>query len=122
MTPEEVREILRMAQLPVSLEKPIGEEEESELGDFVQDEQAESPFDTASSICAARTSRGHSTAARPRTQGDRASLRTIGSSALHAGGGRQRLRRHPRAHPADREQHAEETREAPRGAGLKDAN
>jgi RNA polymerase primary sigma factor len=48
MTSEEVREILRMAQLPVSLEKPIGEEEESELGDFVQDEQAESPFDTAS--------------------------------------------------------------------------
>ena len=48
MTTAEVREILRMAQLPVSLEKPIGEEEESELGDFVQDEQAESPFDTAS--------------------------------------------------------------------------
>ena len=47
MTTEEVREILRMAQLPVSLEKPIGEEEESELGDFVQDEQAESPYDTA---------------------------------------------------------------------------
>ncbi|MFN2469915.1 MAG: RNA polymerase sigma factor RpoD [Gaiellaceae bacterium] len=48
ITTEEVREILRMAQLPVSLEKPIGEEEESELGDFVQDEQAESPFDSAS--------------------------------------------------------------------------
>ena len=48
MTAEEVREILRMAQLPVSLEKPIGEEEESELGDFVQDELAESPFDSAS--------------------------------------------------------------------------
>ena len=47
MTTAEVREILRMAQHPVSLEKPIGEEEESELGDFVQDEQAESPFDTA---------------------------------------------------------------------------
>jgi RNA polymerase primary sigma factor len=47
MTTGEVREILRMAQHPVSLEKPIGEEEESELGDFVQDEQAESPFDTA---------------------------------------------------------------------------
>ena len=45
---DEVREILRMAQLPVSLEKPIGEEEESSLGDFVPDEQAESPFDTAS--------------------------------------------------------------------------
>ncbi|MFL5911729.1 MAG: sigma-70 family RNA polymerase sigma factor [Gaiellaceae bacterium] len=47
MTPEEVREILRMAQLPVSLEKPIGEEEDSALGDFVQDDAAESPFDTA---------------------------------------------------------------------------
>ena len=45
---DEVREILRMAQLPVSLEKPIGEEEESSLGDFVPDDQAESPFDTAS--------------------------------------------------------------------------
>ncbi len=48
ITTDEVREILRMAQLPVSLEKPIGEDEESELGDFVQDDQAESPFDTAS--------------------------------------------------------------------------
>jgi RNA polymerase primary sigma factor len=47
MATEEVREILRMSQLPVSLEKPIGEEEESELGDFVEDESAESPFDTA---------------------------------------------------------------------------
>jgi RNA polymerase primary sigma factor len=48
MTTEEVREILRMSQLPISLEKPIGEEEDSELGDFVEDDSAESPFDTAS--------------------------------------------------------------------------
>ncbi len=47
MSAEEVRDILRMAQLPVSINKPIGEEEESELGDFVQDEQAVSPFDSA---------------------------------------------------------------------------
>ena len=44
----EVREILRMAQHPVSLEKPIGEEEDSELGDFVEDDTAESPFEQAS--------------------------------------------------------------------------
>jgi RNA polymerase primary sigma factor len=44
----EVRDILRIAQQPVSLEKPIGEEEESELGDFVEDETAESPFELAS--------------------------------------------------------------------------
>ena len=47
ITPEEVREILRMAQAPISLEKPIGEDEESELGDFIRDELAPSPFDTA---------------------------------------------------------------------------
>ena len=48
MTLEEVREIMRMSQLPVSLEKPIGEDEDSSLGDLVPDDQAESPFDTAS--------------------------------------------------------------------------
>jgi RNA polymerase primary sigma factor len=43
----EVRDILRMSQQPISLEKPIGEEEESELGDFVEDQMAESPFEVA---------------------------------------------------------------------------
>jgi RNA polymerase primary sigma factor len=46
-TAREVKDILRMSQLPISLEKPIGEEEDSELGDFVQDETAESPFELA---------------------------------------------------------------------------
>ncbi len=46
-TVREVRDVLRMAQQPVSLEKPIGEEEESELGDFVEDHTAESPFELA---------------------------------------------------------------------------
>jgi RNA polymerase primary sigma factor len=47
-TTREVKDILRIAQLPISLEKPIGEEEDSELGDFVEDETAESPFELAS--------------------------------------------------------------------------
>jgi RNA polymerase primary sigma factor len=47
-TVREVRDVLRMAQHPVSLEKPIGEEEESELGDIVEDQTAESPFELAS--------------------------------------------------------------------------
>jgi RNA polymerase primary sigma factor len=47
-TTREVRDILRMAQQPISLEKPIGEEDESELGDFVEDQTAESPFELAS--------------------------------------------------------------------------
>ncbi len=48
IAPDEVREILRMSQMPISLEKPIGEDDDSSLGDFVPDEQAESPFDTTS--------------------------------------------------------------------------
>lgn len=48
LTTEQVREILRMAQLPVSLEKPLGEREDSKLGDLVQDELAESPLDATS--------------------------------------------------------------------------
>ena len=47
ITTREVREILRVAQMPVSLEKPIGDEDESELGDFVADDQTEEPFETA---------------------------------------------------------------------------
>jgi RNA polymerase primary sigma factor len=44
----EVREILRMAQQPISLEKPVGDEDDSALADFVEDIGAESPFETAS--------------------------------------------------------------------------
>ena len=47
ITVREVRDILRVAQMPISLEKPVGDEEESELGDFVADDQTEEPFDTA---------------------------------------------------------------------------
>jgi RNA polymerase primary sigma factor len=48
LTTEEVREVLRVAQIPVSLEKPIGEQEDAKLGDLVEDELAESPFEVAS--------------------------------------------------------------------------
>jgi RNA polymerase primary sigma factor len=44
----EIREILRMAQQPISLEKPVGDEDDSALADFVEDIAAESPFESAS--------------------------------------------------------------------------
>jgi len=44
----EVREILRVAQLPISLEKPVGDEDDSELGDFVADDTVAEPFEEAS--------------------------------------------------------------------------
>ena len=45
---DDVRDILRVSQLPVSLEKPVGDEDESELGDFVADEEVAQPFEEAS--------------------------------------------------------------------------
>ena len=47
-TVREVREVRRISQLPISLEKPIGEDEDAALGDFVEDQTAESPFEQAS--------------------------------------------------------------------------
>jgi len=48
MTPEKVEEILKISQEPISLETPIGEEEDTHLGDFIEDRKIMSPADTAS--------------------------------------------------------------------------
>lgn len=47
LPPEKVREILKIAQEPVSLETPIGEEDDSHLGDFIEDHEATSPSEHA---------------------------------------------------------------------------
>jgi RNA polymerase primary sigma factor len=47
MSPEKVREIQKIAQEPVSLETPIGEEDDSHLGDFIEDQEALAPADAA---------------------------------------------------------------------------
>jgi len=47
MTTEQVREILHMAQHPISLERPIGDDQDAKLGDFVKDEQTESALESA---------------------------------------------------------------------------
>src|SRR5215213_6490891 len=48
VTPEKVREIIKVSQEPVSLETPIGEEEDSHLGDFIEDRAALAPAEAAS--------------------------------------------------------------------------
>src|SRR5438270_13226166 len=48
MTADRVREILKISQEPLSLETPIGEEEDSHLGDFIEDAKAIAPSDAAS--------------------------------------------------------------------------
>ena len=50
MTPDRVREIMKVSQEPISLETPIGEEEDSHLGDFIEDSGAVVPLDAASFI------------------------------------------------------------------------
>ncbi|TCP32357.1 RNA polymerase primary sigma factor [Scopulibacillus darangshiensis] len=47
LPPDKVREILKIAQEPVSLETPIGEEDDSHLGDFIEDQDAQAPSDAA---------------------------------------------------------------------------
>jgi len=47
ISPDKVREIIKIAQEPVSLETPIGEEDDSHLGDFIEDQDATSPSDHA---------------------------------------------------------------------------
>jgi RNA polymerase primary sigma factor len=64
LTSEEVREVLRMAKLPLSLEKPLGEEGDAKLGDLVEDELSESPFDVAS-VSLRREDIGHALSALP---------------------------------------------------------
>jgi len=64
LTSEEVREVLRMAKLPLSLEKPLGEEGDAKLGDLVEDEVSESPFDVAS-VSLRREDIGHALSALP---------------------------------------------------------
>ncbi len=56
--PGEVDSIKRSAQAPVSLEKPVGEEEDSEFGQFIADERAESPYERAAEILTKEALRG----------------------------------------------------------------
>mgnify|MGYP000718422682 FL=1 len=51
MEPDRVRELLQLAQDPISLETPVGEEEDAHLEDFIQDEDAGVPVDEAGRSC-----------------------------------------------------------------------
>ena len=55
---EKVRQILKIAKEPVSLETPIGDEEDSQLGDFVEDENAENPLDASVAAALADATQG----------------------------------------------------------------
>ena len=66
---DKVRKVLKIAQEPISLETPIGEEEDSHLGDFIEDKQVVSPVESIIGLsrCASRPTRS-STRSRPREE------------------------------------------------------
>ena len=102
-----VRKVLKIAQEPISLETPIGEEEDSHLGDFIEDRQAVSPSEAVISVNLKEyTSPGspHPDAARRARHQD--ALRPRRWLRAHAGRSGPELPGHPRAHPPDRSQGA----------------
>ena len=113
----EVRELLRLAQQPISLERPVGEDEDSSLGDFVEDEAAPSPFDEASRTLR-ETDIRRALDTLPERERQVLELRfgLTGDQAADARGGRARVRGDPRADSPDREQHPAQAQGAARGA------
>ena len=92
------------AQTPVSLEKPVGDEEESEFGHFITDETAPLPDEAAEVDAAQGDAREDPLAAlAARAPRARAPLRAERRASAHARRGRPRVQRHARAHPPDRE-------------------
>ena len=109
MTPARVREIMRISQDPLSLDSPVGEEDDSNLADFIEDAQAEAPAEIAARMMlnsAVLEALGELN--EREQQVVRLALRSRGRPGAHARRGRQGVRRDPRAHPPDRVEDAGE--------------
>ena len=106
---DKVRKVLKIAKEPISLETPIGEEEDSHLGDFIEDKAIVSPVRRGHQHEPRRADAEGARHADPaRGEGAPHALRHRGEVRPHAGGGGPGLRGHPRAHPSDRGQGAAE--------------
>ena len=102
-----VRKVLKIAQEPISLETPIGEEEDSHLGDFIEDRQVVSPGRSGDQPEPEGADRvGAEDAHAARGEGHQDALRRRRRQRAHARGSRPELRGDARAHPADRGQGA----------------
>ena len=104
---EKVRKVLKIAKEPISLETPIGDEEDSHLGDFIEDKNAVLPIDAAIQSESARDDDARAGVA-DAARGARAAhaLRHRHEHRPHARRGRPAVLGHPRAHPPDRGQGA----------------
>ena len=104
---EKVRKVLKIAKEPISLETPIGDEEDSHLGDFIEDKNAILPIDAAIQSNLRETTTRVLASLTPREETRAAhALRHRHEHRPHARRGRPAVRGHPRAHPPDRGQGA----------------
>ena len=107
MPEDKVRKVLKIAKEPISMETPIGDDEDSHLGDFIEDTSVESPIDSATTESLRETTHSVLAGLTPREAKVLAhALRHRHEHGPHARGSRQAVRRHARAHPADRGQGA----------------
>ena len=110
---EKVRKVLKIAKEPISLETPIGDEEDSHLGDFIEDRNAVLPIDAAIQSNLRETTTRVLASLTPREERVLRMRFGIGMNTDHTleevG---QQFSRHPRAHPPDRGQGAAQA-EAP---------
>ena len=103
MEPDRVRELLQLAQEPVSLETPVGEEEDAHLEDFIQDEEAGIPVDEAGRQLLRRELMSVLKSLTPREERViSAPLRPRRRPAPHSGRAGEGVQRHAGAHPPDR--------------------
>ena len=108
LPPDKVREILKLAQEPVSLDTPIGEADDSHLGDFIEDSDAVVPGEAASLPACCKEQLASVLHELGEREKKVIELRfgLADGRAAHPRGGRPGVRGHPRADPPDREQDA----------------
>ena len=107
MPEDKVRKVLKIAKEPISMETPIGDDEDSHLGDFIEDTVGRLADRSGHHGIAARDhALGAGAADAARGQGAAHALRHRHEYRPHARGSRQAVRRHARAHPPDRSQGA----------------
>ena len=112
VTPTKVAEIQKTAQEPVSLETPVGDEEDSKLGDFIEDSDADQPLEVVFKEIR-REELFRVLDSLPERDRKVLELRygLKGRAAPHAGGGGRPFRRHEGAHPADRGEDSQPSQE-----------
>ena len=107
MPEDKVRKVLKIAKEPISMETPIGDDEDSHLGDFIEDTTVLSPIEAATIESLKETTHNVLAGLTPReAKGAAHALRHRHEHRPHAGGSRQAVRRNPRTHPPDRGQGA----------------